>query len=213
MRRRFSVRSFDYDHAPAVSASGRYGLDDALTLEGHAESAPGVYNLGAARWSGWARRAWSALRWPAARAVTRAARPAWATSTCGLSSAWTCCPPGRSAITATWARARRTGGPPDGSRDRVVSHHPVAEHGLELHRLSPAGRAGRQAGLGDLYRQPAQPRGHEPECVPRLQPVRLERRVLEPDADDGRSDPGLRVGQPPAAPGQLQRGRAAFGGL
>ena len=87
VRRRFSVRSFDYDHAPAVSASGRYGLDDALTLEGHAESAPGVYNLGAARWSGWARRAWSALRWPAARAVTRAARPAWATSTCGLSSA------------------------------------------------------------------------------------------------------------------------------
>ena len=47
MRRRFSVRSFDYDHAPAFSASGRYGLDDALTLEGHAESAPGVYNLGA----------------------------------------------------------------------------------------------------------------------------------------------------------------------
>ena len=46
VRRRFSVRSFDYDHAPAVSASGRYGLDDALTLEGHAESAPGVYNLG-----------------------------------------------------------------------------------------------------------------------------------------------------------------------
>ena len=37
--------------------------------------------------------------------------------------------------------------------------------------------------------------------------------VCEPDADDGRSDPGLRVGQPPAAPGQLQRGRAAFGGL
>ena len=67
VRRRFSVRSFDYDHAPVVSASGRYGLDDALTLEGHAESAPGVYNLGAARWSGWARRAWSALRWPAAR--------------------------------------------------------------------------------------------------------------------------------------------------
>ena len=25
VRRRFSVRSFDYDHAPAVSASGRYG--------------------------------------------------------------------------------------------------------------------------------------------------------------------------------------------
>ena len=47
VRRRFSVRSFDYDHAPAFSASGRYGLDDALTLEGHAESAPGVYNLGA----------------------------------------------------------------------------------------------------------------------------------------------------------------------
>lgn len=47
VRRRFSVRSFDYDHALAVSASGRYGLDDALTLEGHAESAPGVYNLGA----------------------------------------------------------------------------------------------------------------------------------------------------------------------
>ena len=47
VRRRFSVRSFEYDHAPAVSASGRYGLDDALTLEGHAESAPGVYNLGA----------------------------------------------------------------------------------------------------------------------------------------------------------------------
>ena len=39
VRRRFSVRSFDYDHAPAFSASGRYGSDDALTLEGHAESA------------------------------------------------------------------------------------------------------------------------------------------------------------------------------
>ena len=39
VRRRFSVRSFDYDHAPAFSASGRYGLDDALTLEGHAERA------------------------------------------------------------------------------------------------------------------------------------------------------------------------------
>ncbi|WP_082380513.1 MULTISPECIES: fimbria/pilus outer membrane usher protein [Achromobacter] len=46
-RRQFSVRSFDYDKRPAVTASGRYGLDDALTLEGHSEMSAGVYNVGA----------------------------------------------------------------------------------------------------------------------------------------------------------------------
>lgn len=46
-RRQFSVRSFDYDKRPAVTASGRYGLDDALTLEGHAEMSAGLYNAGA----------------------------------------------------------------------------------------------------------------------------------------------------------------------
>ena len=46
-RRQFSVRSFDYDKRPAVTASGRYGLDDALTLEGHTEMSAGVYNVGA----------------------------------------------------------------------------------------------------------------------------------------------------------------------
>ncbi|CAB3693754.1 hypothetical protein LMG1866_02195 [Achromobacter ruhlandii] len=46
-RRQFSVRSFDYDKRPALTASGRYGLDDALTLEGHTEMSAGVYNVGA----------------------------------------------------------------------------------------------------------------------------------------------------------------------
>ncbi|WP_445657996.1 fimbria/pilus outer membrane usher protein [Achromobacter sp. NCFB-sbj8-Ac1-l] len=46
-RRLFSVRSFDYDKRPAFTASGRYGLDDALTLEGHSEMSAGVYNVGA----------------------------------------------------------------------------------------------------------------------------------------------------------------------
>ncbi|CUJ44520.1 fimbria/pilus outer membrane usher protein [Achromobacter xylosoxidans] len=46
-RRQFSVRSFDYDKRPAVTASGRYGMSDALTLEGHAELSAGVYNAGA----------------------------------------------------------------------------------------------------------------------------------------------------------------------
>lgn len=45
-RRQFSVRSFDYDKRPALTASGRYGLDDALTLEGHTEMSAGVYNAG-----------------------------------------------------------------------------------------------------------------------------------------------------------------------
>ena len=89
VRRRFSVRSFDYD-APAVSASGRYGLDDALTLEGHAESAPGVYNLGGrvgqAGRGGRGQRFAGRQRGPL-RGRDQPGLPVRAAS----SSAWTCC--------------------------------------------------------------------------------------------------------------------------
>ncbi|OZI21367.1 fimbrial protein [Bordetella genomosp. 9] len=46
LRRDYGLRSFDYDSSPAGSLSGRYGVSDALTVEGHAESTPGMYNAG-----------------------------------------------------------------------------------------------------------------------------------------------------------------------
>lgn len=47
VRRQFSVRSFDYDSRPVLTASGRYGYSDDLTLEAHTEAGPGLYNAGA----------------------------------------------------------------------------------------------------------------------------------------------------------------------
>ncbi|CAB3661026.1 fimbria/pilus outer membrane usher protein [Achromobacter pestifer] len=47
VRRLFSVRSFDYDSQPVMTASGRYGYRDDLTLEGHSEASAGLYNVGA----------------------------------------------------------------------------------------------------------------------------------------------------------------------
>ncbi|MEN4922357.1 fimbria/pilus outer membrane usher protein [Achromobacter spanius] len=47
VRRQFSLRSFDYDSKPVLTASGRYGYTDDLTLEGHTEAGPGLYNAGA----------------------------------------------------------------------------------------------------------------------------------------------------------------------
>ncbi|WMD18907.1 fimbria/pilus outer membrane usher protein [Achromobacter seleniivolatilans] len=47
VRRQFSVRSFDYDNKPVVTASGRYGYSDDLTLEAHSEASAGIYNAGA----------------------------------------------------------------------------------------------------------------------------------------------------------------------
>lgn len=47
MRRDFGSRSFSYDSAPVASASGRYGVSDALTVESHGELARGVVNGGA----------------------------------------------------------------------------------------------------------------------------------------------------------------------
>ena len=105
VRRRFSVRSFDYDHAPAVSASGRYGLDDALTLEGHAERArrlqPGggaLVRLGEAGVVS-ASLAGSAGRYAGGQTSLgyQYVRPEFSLDL--LSTR-------RSAITATWARAR-----------------------------------------------------------------------------------------------------------
>ncbi|GAB3338064.1 fimbria/pilus outer membrane usher protein [Bordetella tumulicola] len=47
IRRRYALESFDYDSHPAASGTIRYGLSNALTVEGHAEATVGVYNLGA----------------------------------------------------------------------------------------------------------------------------------------------------------------------
>ncbi|WP_240434023.1 fimbria/pilus outer membrane usher protein [Achromobacter sp. B7] len=47
VRRQFSVRSFDYDDKPMLTSSGRYGVSDDLTVEGHAEAGAGLANLGA----------------------------------------------------------------------------------------------------------------------------------------------------------------------
>lgn len=46
LRRDYGVGSFDYNPRPAASGSVRYGVDDFLTLEGHAEATGGLYNAG-----------------------------------------------------------------------------------------------------------------------------------------------------------------------
>lgn len=46
LRHNYSVDSFDYSPRTASSASVRYGLSDNLTVEGHGEVTPGVYNAG-----------------------------------------------------------------------------------------------------------------------------------------------------------------------
>ncbi len=45
LRRQFGQRSFDYG-TPQVAASARYGVNPAVTLEGHAEAGEGVINAG-----------------------------------------------------------------------------------------------------------------------------------------------------------------------
>ncbi|CAN0624644.1 Outer membrane usher protein [Burkholderia multivorans] len=47
LRRSYGLESFDYDPRPAVSASVRRGVSDALTVEGHAEATGGLFNAGA----------------------------------------------------------------------------------------------------------------------------------------------------------------------
>jgi outer membrane usher protein len=47
LRRNYGIDSFDYDPRPAASASARYGVNSALTLESHAEATAGLYNVGA----------------------------------------------------------------------------------------------------------------------------------------------------------------------
>ncbi|CDG85417.1 fimbrial Usher family protein [Janthinobacterium agaricidamnosum NBRC 102515 = DSM 9628] len=47
LRRDYGSKSFSYEKSPVASASGRHGVSDALTVEGHAELASGVYNGGA----------------------------------------------------------------------------------------------------------------------------------------------------------------------
>lgn len=46
-RRAFGTSSFGYRGAPVASASARYGWNDALTVEAHAEAAPRLFNGGA----------------------------------------------------------------------------------------------------------------------------------------------------------------------
>jgi outer membrane usher protein len=46
-RREYGVSSYAYDKPPAASGSVRYGLNDWLTLEGHAEGSDAVMNAGA----------------------------------------------------------------------------------------------------------------------------------------------------------------------
>ncbi|RKP52726.1 fimbrial biogenesis outer membrane usher protein [Trinickia fusca] len=47
LRRDYGLESFEYDRRPAVSTSARRGLSDTITVEGHAEATPGLYNVGA----------------------------------------------------------------------------------------------------------------------------------------------------------------------
>ena len=47
LRRAYGIDSFSYDPRPAVSATARRGISDALTLEGHAEATGGLVNAGA----------------------------------------------------------------------------------------------------------------------------------------------------------------------
>jgi outer membrane usher protein len=46
LRRNYGIDSFDYDPRPAMSGSARYGVNDFLTVEGHAEATGGLYNAG-----------------------------------------------------------------------------------------------------------------------------------------------------------------------
>lgn len=46
-RRRFGYASFDYNPSPVASASVRYGVNDKLTLQAHAEGGAGVAQMGA----------------------------------------------------------------------------------------------------------------------------------------------------------------------
>ncbi|MFM0738886.1 fimbria/pilus outer membrane usher protein [Paraburkholderia xenovorans] len=47
LRRAYGIDSFSYDSRPALSASARRGVSDALTLEAHTEATPGLANAGA----------------------------------------------------------------------------------------------------------------------------------------------------------------------
>lgn len=47
LRREYGQRVFDYEKKPVASATGRYGVSDSVTLEGHGELGPGVLNGGA----------------------------------------------------------------------------------------------------------------------------------------------------------------------
>lgn len=47
LRRAYGLSSFDYDPRAAASATARYGVSDALTVEAHAEATGGLYNAGA----------------------------------------------------------------------------------------------------------------------------------------------------------------------
>jgi outer membrane usher protein len=46
LRRNYAYRSLDYDHHPAASGTYRYGFNDRLTGELHAEGTTGTYNAG-----------------------------------------------------------------------------------------------------------------------------------------------------------------------
>jgi outer membrane usher protein len=46
-RRNFGILSDDYEPSPVGSASARYGVSDALTIQGHTEDGNGLANLGA----------------------------------------------------------------------------------------------------------------------------------------------------------------------
>ena len=46
LRRDYGIDSFDYNPRPAMSGSARYGVNDFVTLEGHAEATGGLYNAG-----------------------------------------------------------------------------------------------------------------------------------------------------------------------
>jgi outer membrane usher protein len=47
LRRNYGANSFDYESNPAVSASWRRGIDDAITVEAHGEATSGLFNGGA----------------------------------------------------------------------------------------------------------------------------------------------------------------------
>ncbi|OJB26539.1 fimbrial protein [Burkholderia ubonensis] len=47
LRRAYGVDTFDYARTPAASGSLRYGINERLTVEAHAEATSGVYNAGA----------------------------------------------------------------------------------------------------------------------------------------------------------------------